>query len=111
MHFTTITTLLLPFLLSSVLAAPTSTTHQVGNPDALIPRLSCADGFGADECDPNDPPAQPSGTCDPSQNLPGTCEDEEAGQSWAAAAAKGEDNGATGPEYFDAWNIDGKIVY
>ena len=68
MHFTTITTLLLPLLLSSVLAAPTSTTPQVGNPGALIPRLSCADGFGADECDPNEPPALPSSTYDQIQS-------------------------------------------
>lgn len=34
----------------------------------MIPRLSCADGFSAYECDPNEPPPLPSATIDQIQS-------------------------------------------
>ena len=51
MHFTTLTTLLLPLLLSSVLAAPTATKRQDVYPDSSGPVESCAaSGMSPDEC-------------------------------------------------------------
>lgn len=58
MHLTTLTTLLLPLLLSSVLAAPTPTGHDNANGGPLKvrqcgPGISAAACAAAEKCSPN----------------------------------------------------------
>lgn len=62
MHFPTLTILVLPLVLSSVLATPTPVRHDNENGHALVARCqplyeNCADPIAALPCDPEIPEA------------------------------------------------------
>lgn len=72
MHFATLTTLLLAFLLSSVLATPIPAGHDNAKGGALAGRqITCGLGISAGQCDVDDSDA-----------------------SWSLAAEDGEDPNA-----------------
>lgn len=84
MHLTTLTTLLLPLLFSSVLAAPTPAGHDNANGGALKIR-QCGPGISAEAC-------AAAEQCSPDINNPNSCYEQQAQQSQAQAWEEQEES-------------------
>ena len=92
MHFTAFTALLLPLLLSSVLAVPTPAKHD--NANGLKARDGECYGIGSeDSCEVAEQPQEP---CDPDINAVNSCYQQQMDESEEIAWANGEDN--NGPQ-------------